>query len=660
MKLTPLKAISAICAAFGCLLSTASADIIEVSANITSDTRWTRDNVYVLNRVVYLLPPAKLVVEPGTVIRAANSVTTGILNNPGSLVVSRGAKIIGNATVDDPIIFTSLDDPYVPGGANTIPATVTGASGPVTITPQDYSVNGVAGANAFSYSKECGGLILLGRTPIGYDQDGDATRLNWNGFTHTGDTLAFPTQFSPTTGNGTGFALIEGLTSTTVTLSQTFDSDGAGTLFTPSTTFNPGYFGGVDENDNSGTVRFWSHRYGGFNISGNNEINGVTMGGCGRGTVLEFQEVAQNADDGFEWFGGYNNCRYLASVVNGDDCFDGDFGFSGNLQYLFAINDNESYLRSNYDGIVGGLQVGRNSFALSDKMVEWDGSEPDYTPVSPQTSTWAFNFTFIGNKGANFATPANQDSAMHLLKGAAGRWSNGVAEDIGGGAGANGPLVFIANIAVPVAETVVTETDVFNLLYHNIGVVSSGATAANDLTTLAAATIPQLRGKGHATKNGLDPRLVNDTDPASVARDFTLGVATRPGVEDFFSPVRFRGAMRDNNWLYGWTWTHAVELMPNSNVERPNVTLSVTGATVSVSFQADLDETTNGDKVLYVIERSLDGRTWSPIGTVQDGSAADAPNAVLADADAAAGTIRVADSVFIYTGAVVHYRVIPQ
>ncbi|HYF35514.1 MAG TPA: hypothetical protein VD994_09515, partial [Prosthecobacter sp.] len=570
----------------------------------------------------------------------------------------RGAKIIGNATADDPIIFTSLDDPFVPGGVNTIPATITGNSGSVPVVPQDYSLTGGAGTNAFAYSKECGGLVILGRTPLGYDRDLDANVLTWNGFAHTGDTIAYPTDFSAAaTGNGTGFALVEGLTATTVTLAAAFDADGAGSVFTPSTTFNLGFFGGIDENDNSGVIRFWSHRYGGFNISTNNEINGVTMGGVGRGTVIEFQEVAQNADDGFEWFGGYVSGRYLASVVNGDDCFDGDFGFSGNLQYLFGINDNESYLRAGYGGGSDGSPVGRNSFAVSDKMVEWDGAEPDNSAVTPQTDAWAFNFTFIGNKGANFATPASSDSAIHILKGADGRWAYGVAEDIGGGAAGNGPLVFIGNGATGPVDT---KADVFNLLYFNIGAVSSGADADNDLTTLEAASVSQLRGKGHVTKNGLDPRLVDNTDAGSVARDFTVGVATRPGIEDFFSPVRFRGAMRDNNWLYGWSWSHAVELMPPTNVDRPDVTLTVTGATVSVAFAADTDETTNGDKVVYVVERSLDGRTWVPIGTVQDGSTADAPNAVLADVNAAAGSIRVADSVYIYTGEVVHYRVIPQ
>lgn len=645
------------------LVGSAQGAIIEKAANIASDERWTRDNVYVITKIIYVLPPAKLTIEPGTVIRAAKATTTGFSNSPGSLIVTRGAKVIGNGTVDDPIVFTCLDDPRVPGGVNTIPTNVTGNSGVVTVTAQDFTTTGASGTNAFAYSKECGGLVILGQSPIGYDRDGDTNFLTWDGTAHSAvtaagasatETIAYPTVFTTfATGNGTGFALIEGLTSTTTELATAFDSDGSGTVFSPSTTFNLGFFGGINENDNSGIYRFWSHRYGGFNVATANEINGVTMGGVGRGTILEFQEVAQNADDGFEWFGGYNNCRYLASVVNGDDCFDGDFGFSGNLQFLFAINDNEGYTRSGFSLDTDGVDVGRNSFAQSDKMIEWDGAETDNSRVTPQTNAWAYNFTFIGNKGATFLAPNAQDSAMHILKGADGNWNNGVAEDI------HGPVVFIANATTTPVET---KADVFNLLYNNIGSVSSGAGSFNDLTTLAAASIPQIRGKGHLTKNGLDPRLINDTLVTSIARDLTMNVpATRASSTNFFTPVRHRGAMRDNNWLFGWSWTHAVDLLATTNLDRPQVALTVASTTVSASFTADIDETTGTDKVVYVLERSSDGGVnWVPVGTVQDGSAADVPNGVLADSNATSGMITVADAAYVYTGAPVHYRVIGQ
>lgn len=652
MKLFSKSILAAATAVLG-FGAAAQANIVEVSTDIIADTRFSRDNVYVITKVIYVLPPAKLTVEPGTVIRGARADITGFTNSPGSIVVSRGAKLVGNATADDPIVFTSLDDPYVPGGANTIPASVTGSGGSVTVTAQNYAIDGATSTNAFAYSKECGGIVLLGRSPLGYDRDGDTNALTWDGTAHGGvdnttgavttETIAYPNTFTTATGNGTGFALIEGLTNSTVTLTTAFDADGTGSVFTPTTSFNPGFFGGVDENDNTGVLRFWSHRYGGYNLAANNEINGLTMGGLGRGTVIEFQEVAQNADDGFEWFGGYVNNRYLASILNGDDCFDDDFGFSGNSQFLFAINDNESYNRSGWGSGTDGTSVGRNTFAVSDKMVESDGAEPDNSRVTPQTNHWAFNFTFIGNKGAN-VTPAANDSAIQLRLGSNAQWLRGVSEDT------HTNVFLVANAATTPVDT---KGDVLDTLYFNHTGVSSG-TDADNTVGLTATAISQLRLKGHATKNGLDPRLVDNTSPDSVARDDIGSDPTRSGVTNFFSPVRHRGAMRDNNWLWGWSWSHAVDLInkADDNVARPSATLAVTSTTVSVSFAADTTETVAGDNVVYVVERSTDGKTFVPFVSIQDGGAS--------DTNATAGQITVADSGYTFTGSPVHYRVIPQ
>lgn len=619
------------------LSGTASAAIIEVNANISSDTRWTRDNVYVITGIRFVLPGAVLTIEPGTLIRAPKDTLTSGVNTPGTLAVARGGKVIGNATVDDPIIFTSIDDPYVPGGSKTIPTKVLTN----TVVVQNYATNGPATTNAFAYSKESGGLLILGRTPIGYDNDGIAPLLKWNaGLTDLdsgSDTLSLPTStVGKPQGNGVGFALIEGLSLTSITIGTPFDSDGGFPL--PATTnFQPGVYGGVAQTDSSGIFRFWSHRYGGFNISANNEINGVTMGGVGSGTVMEWQEVAQNADDGFEWFGGYVNARYLMSVFNGDDSFDGDQGFSGNLQHLFAINDNESYTRH---ASYGGLSIGRNTFAVSDKMVEWDGSEPDNQGVTPQTNAFAANFTFIGNKGAN-VTPAASDSAIHLLKSASGQWFRGVSEDIHGpimlgGGGSNGTA------------------DVLDLIYFNFGSTSSTLATGQSFAGTEA-TIAQIRGKAHATKFGLDPRLVDDTNPASVARDLSLPALTNEGTGlGFWSPVRHRGAMRDNNWLFGWTWAHAVELTPTTNVDRPVLTIALDGVNPTITFVSDEDETVGADEVVYVVERSTDGgKIFAPFVAVQDGGTGDTDTLDNS-------SITVKDTGTTFAGSAVLYRVIPQ
>lgn len=100
-----------------------------------------------------------------------------------------------------------------------------------------------------------------------------------------------------------------------------------------------GIYGGNYDDDNSGILKYVSIRHGGTNIGEGNEINGLTLGGVGRKTSIEFVEVISNADDGIEFFGGTVNCSKLAVAFCGDDAFDFDEGYSGKCQFLLGISD---------------------------------------------------------------------------------------------------------------------------------------------------------------------------------------------------------------------------------------------------------------------------------------------------------------------------------
>ena len=102
---------------------------------------------------------------------------------------------------------------------------------------------------------------------------------------------------------------------------------------------NYGPVGTPKNDDNSGTLRYVRIEYGGTKVSLDNEINGLTMGSVGSGTTLEYIQSHMIADDGFEWFGGTVNGKYLVSSGNDDDGFDMDFGYHGNLQFLFVMQD---------------------------------------------------------------------------------------------------------------------------------------------------------------------------------------------------------------------------------------------------------------------------------------------------------------------------------
>ncbi|MFZ5939703.1 MAG: hypothetical protein ACOYXB_03935, partial [Bacteroidota bacterium] len=70
-----------------------------------------------------------------------------------------------------------------------------------------------------------------------------------------------------------------------------------------------GIYGGSYDDDNSGILSYVSIRHGGTNIGEGNEINGLTLGGVGRKTIIDHVEVIANADDGIEFFGGTVNTR---------------------------------------------------------------------------------------------------------------------------------------------------------------------------------------------------------------------------------------------------------------------------------------------------------------------------------------------------------------
>ena len=97
-------------------------------------------------------------------------------------------------------------------------------------------------------------------------------------------------------------------------------------------------YGGTDPTDSSGILRYVRVWHGGAIIGADNEINGLTFGGVGSGTIVEHCEVAFNLDDGFEFFGGTVNAKWLSVLFCGDDAFDADQGYVGRVQFLFVMN----------------------------------------------------------------------------------------------------------------------------------------------------------------------------------------------------------------------------------------------------------------------------------------------------------------------------------
>lgn len=134
-----------------------------------------------------------------------------------------------------------------------------------------------------------------------------------------------------------------------------------------------------DDNDNSGVMKYVRIEFGGIPYTPNNEINGLTLGAVGRGTVIENIMVSYNGDDGFEFFGGTVNAKNLISYKNLDDDIDSDFGYTGKIQFVAIYRD-------------PFLADVSNSQAFE---TDNDGSG---TTASPRTSPIISNVTAVGPK----------------------------------------------------------------------------------------------------------------------------------------------------------------------------------------------------------------------------------------------------------------------
>lgn len=127
-----------------------------------------------------------------------------------------------------------------------------------------------------------------------------------------------------------------------------------------------GLYGGNDDNDNSGTIKYISIRHGGANIGNGNEINGLTLGGVGNGTVIENVEVVANQDDGIEFFGGSVNVKNAVVWNSGDDSIDTDQSWSGTLDNFAIINgDDHSFELDGPEGSYAAGHTIKNGFVVA-------------------------------------------------------------------------------------------------------------------------------------------------------------------------------------------------------------------------------------------------------------------------------------------------------
>ncbi|MCF8268998.1 MAG: T9SS type A sorting domain-containing protein [Crocinitomicaceae bacterium] len=316
------------------------ATVTTVSTDIMASTTWS--GVILLQNKIYVKNNATLTIAPGTIIR-------GDAATQGTLIITRGAKIVANGTVANPIVFTSNQ---TPGNRN---------------------------------EGDWGGLVILG-----------LAKNNQPG----------------------GIANIEGLPPSTDT-----------------------QFGGNFDTDNSGSLQYVRVEFAGIALEPNKEVNGITFGSVGSGTVVDYVQVSHSGDDSFEWFGGTVNAKHLIAYGGLDDDFDCDFGFRGKVQFALSIRDKD----------LSDAPGDSNAF-------ECDNDAAGST-AQPKTRPIFSNVTLVGPKGdGTIALPVGEkfekafrlrrNSAVSVLNSLVTGWEKGLSiEGAPVVANLNGDtMVFVNNV----------------------------------------------------------------------------------------------------------------------------------------------------------------------------------------------------------------------
>ena len=281
---------------------------------------------------------------------------------------------------------------------------------------------------------------------------------------------------------------------------------------------DPALYGGANSADNSGQMSFVQIRYSGFVLSGNSELQSLTTGGTGSGTVLNNIMSYNSSDDGAEFFGGSVNMRYFVSIGADDDNLDTDVGVKANFQYVLAIQRQ----------------------GAGDSMIEADSDNANDGNL-PRQNTRVSNFTFIQrNNTGNLA-------AILLRGGTDYTAANGVIVS------PNTSCMRISR-AQTASATVDAAIDEAGAPVFRSVVAQCGTPAFVGLNGVTDAQVVAIFGSGANNNNSafvptLASTFINGTAETAVT---AFNAST---LNAFFQATTYVGAVQNaaDTWYAGWT-----------------------------------------------------------------------------------------------------------
>lgn len=166
-------------------------------------------------------------------------------------------------------------------------------------------------------------------------------------------------------------------------------------------------YGGSEANDNSGSIKYLRIEYSGYSYNADKEFNGLSMFGVGKGTTIDYVQIHEGSDDGFEWFGGTVDAKHLV-VTNfhaevGDDLFDWTEGWNGLGENWYGKRTNNG-----------------------NRGIEADNNSNNHT-AAPISNPTIKNLTLIGNNAGS------ENQAMKLRVGTKANFDNVVLSNFGTG-----------------------------------------------------------------------------------------------------------------------------------------------------------------------------------------------------------------------------------
>jgi hypothetical protein len=298
-------------------------------------------------------------------------------------------------------------------------------------------------------------------------------------------------------------------------------------------------YGGTNAADNSGTMRYVRIEWAGVAAEPGSEINGLTLGGVGSGTTLEYIQVSYANDDSYEFFGGTVNAKYLVAYATSDDDLDFDFGYTGKIQFA-AVQRRPNIADSDAGNGVEADNDGAGSTA------------------TPFTKPILSNITWVGPNG----DPATDGQLNY-----ANRWRRAARFEVHNSILMGYPKAGLSLESAATADAYNTDASIFknNLVHALADAYKVDATAGGVITAAQLKTKAEANGCiTYTNANDIMLEAPFNFDAPNFmpkANSPALTGAVFTGLDPFFTNVPYRGAFGTTNWLTGWA-----SFTPQTNV----------------------------------------------------------------------------------------------